>query len=169
MVSYLLFPSAVLAFAGIAFAQNANTTTSYTTDVNGNRIPATSITSIGNSKVERVQTLNGRTVPLEQVEDKIVREDASGKVVERTIRRFDSSGNPLPVDRITIAETKQSDGSVLTDTTVKRGDMNGNLVLAEHTRAETRKNGFTSTSEVVVERASINGSLELEEKQSITS
>ena len=167
MLSYLVLPSAILACAGLAFSQGASTITNFGTDINGNRVPTTSITTTGNSRVERVQSINGRSVPLEQVEDKVVREDASGKVVERTIRRFDASGNPLPVDRVTIAETKQADGSIITDTTLRRGDVNGNLVLSEHTRAETRKNGASTMSEIVVERASINGSLELQEKQSI--
>jgi hypothetical protein len=148
-------------------AQAPSTTTSYTTDINGNRVPVVSITSTGNSRVERSQTVNGRSVPVEQVEDKVVREDASGKTVERTIRRFDESGNALPIDRITIAETKQADGSTLIDTTVRRGDANGNLVLSERTRAETRKNGASTVSEITVERASINGSLEVSEKQSV--
>ncbi len=165
-MSYLVLPAATL-FAGFVFAQAPSTTTSFTTDINGNRVPAASISSTGNSRVERTQNVNGRTVPLEQVEDKVVREDASGKTVERTIRRFDENGNALPIDRITIAETKQADGTTLTDTMVKRGDMNGSLVLFEHTRAETRKSGASTVSEITIERASINGSLELQEKQSI--
>jgi len=167
MMSYLARSSAALLLAGAVFAQSPSTTTSYTTDINGNRVPAISVTTVGNNRVERTQTLNGRTVPLEQIEEKLVRDDASGKVVERTVRRFDSSGNPLPIDRITISEEKRADGSIVTDTTIKRGDPNGNLVLSERTHAETRRNGGSSVSDIVVERASINGSLELEERQSI--
>ena len=52
------------------------------------------------------QSINGRTVPMEQVEERVLRNDASGKVTERIIRRYDPQGNALPPARETIEEEK---------------------------------------------------------------
>ncbi|MEO8027768.1 MAG: hypothetical protein ABI823_14895 [Bryobacteraceae bacterium] len=164
MRKYLL----VLASTALAIAQtgtSASSTTTYTSDLNGNRIPSITLSTNGNSQTERVQTINGRSVPLEQVVDKVVREDSSGKVIERTIRRFDQNGQPGPVEKVTIAETKRPDGSLLTETTVRRGDISGNMMVAERSRVETRIAGNSTTSETVVERPSVGGSLEVANKE----
>ena len=78
-------------------------------DVNGNVIadgPTISQTKTANSSETLVttQSINGRTVPMEQVEERVLRNDASGKVTERIIRRYDPQGNPLPPARETIEE-----------------------------------------------------------------
>ena len=80
--------------AAVAWPQS--TTTTYSTDLNGNRVADQSFTAAGTStdgeRTERFQSINGRQVPLEQVINHVVRDDASGKVTERIVRRFTPTG-----------------------------------------------------------------------------
>ena len=80
-------------------AQDSSVRTTTAVDVNGNRIadgPQIDQTNSKNSveTTERMQSINGRMVPLERVEERVLRDDASGRVVERLIHRFDATGNP---------------------------------------------------------------------------
>ncbi len=50
----------------------------------------------GSQTTVTTQSINGRTVPMEQVEEQVLRNDSSGKVTERIVRRYDPQGNPLP-------------------------------------------------------------------------
>ena len=54
---------------------------------------------------------------MEQVEVHVLRDDASGKVTERIVRRYDPQGNPMPPVRETIEEQKRPDGSSTTQST----------------------------------------------------
>ncbi|HYL39359.1 MAG TPA: hypothetical protein VEV17_25795 [Bryobacteraceae bacterium] len=148
---------------------SASTTTAV--DVNGQRIQegpqVVRQTGPGYSETtERKQSINGRMVPLERVEERVIRQDASGRVVERTIRRFDPQGNPTAPVRETIEEQKRPDGSSTVQTTTYRADINGSMQLAQKSIAETRKNGSQSTTESVIQKPTINGALETVEKQS---
>ena len=68
-------------------------------DVNGNRVSngpqvISTKTATGSEITEMRQSVNGRMVPLERVEEKVLRDDASGRLVERIIHRYDAQGNP---------------------------------------------------------------------------
>jgi len=102
---------------------------------------------------------------MEQVEERVVRNDASGKVTERIIRRYDPQGNPMPAVRQTIEELKRSDGSSSTQSTTYRGDINGNMQVVERSVTDTQKTASGETSETVLQRPTSNG-LETVEKQS---
>jgi hypothetical protein len=139
-------------------------------DVNGNVVtdgPTISQTKSANGSQTTVttQSINGRTVPLEQVEERILRNDASGKVTERVIRRYDPQGNPLPPVRQSIEERKRSDGSSTIQSTTYGTDLNGNTQITEKALTDTQKNASGETSETVVQRPTANG-LETVEKQS---
>jgi hypothetical protein len=102
---------------------------------------------------------------MEQVEDRVVRNDASGKVTERIIRRYDPQGNPTPQVRQTIEEQKRPDGSSTVQSTTYRGDINGNMQVIEKSVTDTQKNASGETSETVLQRPTADG-LQTVEKQS---
>ena len=78
-------------------AQQSNVSSSTQVDINGNRIsdgPVISQTksATGSVTTETRQSINGRSVPVEQVEQRVLRDDASGKVTEQL---FDETIVPL--------------------------------------------------------------------------
>jgi hypothetical protein len=152
-------------FTAMLAAQESRTYSSSSLDINGHRVydPQVTLTKSkdGTERTEKMQSLNGRLVPLETVEDRVVRDDASGKVVERSIRRYDSEGRPTQPEKVVIEQT-----STTVRTTVYRGDLNGNMPAVERSVTETHKNGSTENSDTVVERRSLDGSFEAVEKRS---
>ena len=56
--------------------------------------------------------INGRTVPVESTEERVLSDSGSSRVIERIIKRYDANGNPGPPERVRIEETKEPDGSV---------------------------------------------------------
>jgi hypothetical protein len=159
---------ALVVTCGIAaFAQQVTTT--YGTDLNGRRtvngVFSTSTSGNTTTRTELTQSVNGRMVPLESTEEKVVSEDANGRVVERILRRFDANGNATPPEKHQIQERKNADGSVSSVTTVYRGDINGSYQLGERITSESTKSGNTTSSNIKVERPTVNGSLEVVEKQ----
>ena len=151
-------------------AQDATTRRQAVRDLNGNRAEGPVIserTSPGvMERVEKRQNLNGHLTPAEAVEERVLRDDSSGRVIERVIRRFDASGNPLPLEKTTVEETKRPGGLTIR-TTTRRADLNGNMADAERSRTEVEIAGARRTSAVVIERPSINGSFEAVEKRNV--
>jgi hypothetical protein len=162
---------ATLSLSAACLCAQTSTTSSTQVDVNGNRIPngpQVTTTKNGNDTQTTVtmQSINGRTVPLERVEEKVLRDDASGRVVERTIRRFDPQGNPTPPEREMIEEQKRPDGGSTTVATTYRGNINGQMQVAQKAITELSKSGSEEHSDTVVQRPTINGGLDTVEKQS---
>ena len=163
------FFASVIVSAVALYAQGTNVS-STAVDVNGHRVsdaPQVSTTKSGNTSdtIETSQSVNGRTVPLQRIEERVLRDDASGKVLERTIRNYDMQGNPTTPVKETIEEQKRPDGSSTTIATTYRGDINGRMQLAEKSVTELHKSGSEERSEKVVQRPTINGSLDTVEKQ----
>ncbi|MCW5978669.1 MAG: hypothetical protein KIT09_11355 [Bryobacteraceae bacterium] len=159
----------LVAMSGVALTQEKSREyTSYVYDANGNRVAAETAKDIRadsrRSRTERIQTINGGSAPLEQVDESVVSESAEGKAIERTIRRFDQNGHPLPVEIIRIKERKTSAGTTSTST-VYRADLNGRLTLTERATTESTKTGDVVKSTTVVERPSANGSVETVERR----
>ena len=152
-------------YCALASAQQTST---FTFDVNGQPMEGASHVNTGNAKREVVRSINGRSVPLQSTEDHVVSDSGGVKVVERLVKRFDDSGNPLPSDKVRIEERKNADGSGSVATTVMRADVNGNYQLAERTKAERQKSGDTLTTSTQVERPTLNGGLEMVEKRDET-
>lgn len=158
----------------LAAPQTEHSTTSHdldTRDVNGAPMAGagTSYSRTGNSTLltETRQSLNGRSVPAERVEERVVREEGGVRVVERQVERYDPNGNPLPREKQVITTTKHADGSVDRQEAVWRGDFNGNMALVERTGTATRQDGATTTTEIAVERPSLNASMDIVEKRSV--
>jgi hypothetical protein len=146
----------------MAWAQS--TTTTYTTDINGHRVEAISVGSTDGSRTERSQSINGQKVPLEQADERILREDSNGKTVERVIRKYDQTGRLSSTERVVIEEQKRPDGSHVEETTF-RSDINGNMQRAEQRVSDTRASGNTRTTETVIARPTLNGAFETTEKR----
>jgi hypothetical protein len=145
---------------------------SYTYDINGRRVEGPRAVSGkldgGSYKVESARSINGRVTPLEQVEERVLEEDGSKRVVERLIRRYYPNGDPGQTEKIRIEERKNPDGTTSTETLTWRADVNGRLELAERARGETRPAGDTVSSDLSIERPALNGAFETVEKRSAT-
>jgi hypothetical protein len=163
-----------LVFALSLTAQQSNLNSATSVDVNGNVVgagPAMSQTKSANGSQTTftTQSINGRTVPLEQVEERVVRNDASGKVTERITRRYDPQGNPLPPVRETIEEQKRPDGGSTVQSTTYRADLNGNMQVIEKSVTDTQKSASGETSETVVQRITPNGLQPVEKQTQVVS
>lgn len=141
------------------------TTTQYVYDLEGRRVPWSTSTAGTGGTVQTTRNVNGREVPQEKVEEKVVEGPGGVKTVERTVRRFDFEGRPLPPERTVSQETKNPDGSTSVVTTVFRGDLNGRLTPSERTTVITRGAGDATHSEKLVERTGVSGKLEPFEKR----
>src|SRR5580704_17108472 len=151
-------------------AQQSSVTSTSAININGDRVadgPSVIHTkSDGRSETtEIVQSINGRSVPLERVEQRVVSEDSSGRVVERLIRRYDQTGNPTTPVKEIVAEQKRPDGSSTKQISTYRGDINGGMQLIEKSTTETQTSGSTENAETVVQRPTVNGSLDTVDKQ----
>jgi hypothetical protein len=154
--------------AAVAWPQSATNT--YLKDLNGNRADGQSFTSTGTSsegeRTERFQSINGRQVPLEQTVDRVIRQDANGKVTERILRKFNPNGQLASTERVLIEESKLAGGGTSVRETTYRSDLNGRSQEAQRQTTETRVDGSTTTASTVVDRPTLNGSFETVEKRS---
>jgi hypothetical protein len=159
--------------AGLAFGatllaqQGTQQSSTWTIDANGQRVEGPRYTAIespqGSQRVETAQSINGRMVPIQSAEDRVLRQDPQRKEVERIIRKYDATGNPGPPVKVRIEETKNADGSTTIQSTTYEADINGNLKLFERATTQIRKGDTTETS-TTVERATLNGSLQTTER-----
>lgn len=170
LAALAFLPAFLISPAQPSQAQDSNVTHATAIDVNGNVVsdgPVISrlTTPNGSETTVTTQSINGRTVPMERVEQRVLHNDASGKVTERIVQRYDPQGNPLPPVRQTIEEQKRPDGSSTIQSTTYAADINGNTQVTEKLVTDTQKNSAGETSETVVQRPTLNG-LETVEKQS---
>src|SRR5258708_3178545 len=112
-----------------------------------------------------MQSINGRSVPLERREERVLRDDASGRLVETLIRTYDQAGNPTPPSKQILEERMQPDGSSAIQTDTYRANINGQMELLLKSITDVHKSGSSETSETLLQRASVNGSLETVGKQ----
>ena len=151
-------------------AQQATTYTKSAVDLNGR--PVVEGPQIVENKgpngaeiTEKTRSINGREVPLERIEERVLRNDATGKVIERLIRRYDPTGNRMmPVKEI-IEEQKRPDGGSTIQTTTYEGDINGRLQISSRSISDLQKSGSSETAETVLERPTINGSMDAVSKE----
>lgn len=149
------------------FAQS-NTAT-YTVDINGHRIEASTFASSkAGEKTEISQSINGKLVPKEQTETRVVSETPNEKVTETFDRKFDINGQLVSTERVLTSERKTAGGGVSTQATVYRSDMNGAMQEAERRTIEMRPQGRgTTASDVTIARPSSNGGFETVEQRKI--
>lgn len=151
-----------------ALAQQSSRSANYTYDVNGRRVEGLSSRKYNSSSAQSMRSYNGREAPIEEVEEKVLSQGPDGKVVERTIRPFDTDGRPMPPRKIRIEERRNPDGTATLTTSEYRGDLNGRLELWERSVASVRKSGDVERTETVVERPTLNGDLNVVEKREQT-
>jgi hypothetical protein len=158
-----------------AFAQTPTTEQNvvYTTDINGRRVEQTRVvTSTSNGTTVSGQynsNINGGLAPLEKVQERVIRDDPAGRVVERIIQRHDQTGKPGLSEKVQIEERRNPDGSLSVVSTIYRGDLNGRMQLAERSTTESRKTGNTTNANTTIERPTLNGSMETVEKKVLVS
>jgi hypothetical protein len=166
-VKCLILCSAVSILALSAQDSTVRTTTSV--DVNGNRVadgPQIDQTKSKNAAetTERMQSINGRMVPIERVDERVIRDDANGRVTERLIHRFDATGNPTTPMKEIVEEQKRADGSSTIQTTRYQNDINGSQQIVQKSITETRKSGSSESSSTELQRP-VDGSLQTVEKK----
>jgi len=161
---------AAIACASALAAQSTQETTRTTSvDVNGNRVwDGAEFTQIktpnGSETVEKLKSINGGMVQAQRVEEHVIRNDSSEKIIERVVRNYDQNGDPLPPVKTLIDEHKQPNGSSTVETTTSSADVNGNTHVIERTRTDNRVSGATTTTNTVVERPTLNGGFGTVEK-----
>jgi hypothetical protein len=158
--------------AAVALGQDSSTYTKSQVDINGRRVTDDSqiVSRAGRSAsevTEKTQSINGREVPLEKVEEHVVRDDAGGKVIERLIKRYDPTGNAMLPTKQIIEEQKQPGGGSTIRQTTYQGDVNGRLQLSEKSVTQKQTSGSTETADTVVERPTLNGGFETVDRRSV--
>lgn len=155
-------------FLFAALGQQSSQTV-YSSDLNGRPVSGPTVMTSKSGSTSTVTeyhaSVNGGRVPLAATEERVIREDANGRVVERLVRRYDPNGNPGPPERQRLEERNNADGSKSSTTTVYRADVNGRFELAERVVAEGSKSGNTTETKVLVERPTLNGGVEVVERQ----
>ncbi|MFN7918625.1 MAG: hypothetical protein U0Q16_00920 [Bryobacteraceae bacterium] len=160
----------VFLLAACALAQNSSQLTSYTYDVNGNRVQSSQQSASGApggyTQSNSVNGLNGAASPRQAIEERVVSEGPGGRIVERTIRRFDTFGNPAFTERQRIEDRVATDGSSVRAITIYDGDLNGQFQLRFRETSQTRKESEQLTRvNTTVERPDPNGRLDFFEKR----
>ncbi len=152
-----------LLIACAAWAQQSTVSTK-NYDNNGHPVAGVSSVKSNGSRSEVTRDANGRTVPVETVDEKVISDSGSTKVIERIIRRYDPNGTPGPAEKVRVEESKEPDGTVRALTTVSRGDINGGFQLAERSTKVTKVAGGRTESTTAIERPTLNGSFETVER-----
>ncbi len=163
---------AIVVFASLAFAQDTSIYKYKSVDVNGHPVVAgpevvRSKSPNASETTEITRSLNGRLVPLEKRDERVLRDDASGRLVETVIHNFDQTGNPTQPVKEVLEEQKRPDGSANIQITTYRGDINGKMQLIQKSITDVHKSASSETADIAVQRPSINGSLETVEKQTV--
>ena len=156
------------AFGAILLAQQSSQQSStWTIDSSGQRVEGHTYTSEespgGGRHIEAARSINGRMVPVQSTEDRVLRQDPQGKSVERIVRKYDQNGNPVPAAKVLTEETKNPDGSTTITSSAYEADLNGNMRLSERSTTQIRKGATTETT-TTVERTGLNGSLQTTER-----
>ena len=155
-----------------ALAQQSSSTSSRLPDLNGGNTTegqsfSASKSANASSRTEFAPSINGALVPRETMEEKVIRDDANGRLVERYVRRHDPNGNAGPVEK-TVIEEKKSGGTLTVNTTVYRSDLNGNLRPAERSVSQSVKQGSVTSTDTTIERTGLDGALAPAERVSAT-
>ncbi len=163
MKYYLFF----LAITG-ALAQTS-TSTPYTSDLNGRAVAGPSTVTNGLQHTVITRSINGRQVPMEQTDEKVLSENSSGRTVERIVKHYDPNGQLAGTDRVVVQEEKLPDG-MRTRTSVFRSDVNGQQREIERKSVEEHRQGSAQAGSVntqtQVERPGPSGSFQVVEKVS---
>ena len=154
----------LLLCAGLAAAQS--TSALLTPDLNGRSVESAAYVAKDGDRTELTRSINGRQVPLEKTDTKVLNETPSGKTTETIVRKYDATGQLASTERTVTEEQKSATGSVI-HAIIYRSDLNGSLQEAERRTIESQTQGATTTADVTISRAGLSGSFELAEKRNI--
>lgn len=154
--------------AGLALAQSGgkSTTDLIVPDLNGNSVLTAVYTAKDGDRQELTQSINGRKVPLQQSETRVLSDGPNGKTTETLTHKYDATGQIVSTERTVVEEKKLPNGAVIHATTY-RSDLNGQMAESERRTIESQTQGPTSTTEVTVSRPGISGSFDVAEKRSV--
>lgn len=159
------FVLTLIAAAGLATGQQTSTKLY---DVNGRAVPvqagSRSESTGASSSSQTVRSLNGRDVPVQQTEERVISESPNEKIIERITRAYDPSGSPAREERTRIEQRQLPDGSQQVVTTVQRANNTGRVQVSERRTELTKRSGADVTSTVAVERPTATGTLDLVEQ-----
>lgn len=158
MKYYVLF-----CIASLGLAQSVSTT--YVTDLNGNRVAAGSVISSDGDHTQVSKNLNGRVVPTEQTDEKVLSKDANGSVIERVVRKYDPNGQLTSTERTVIEEHDEPGGFTRVSKTYAT-DLNGETHETENQTVDSHTQDGVTNIQTVTARPTINGSLQPVEKRS---
>jgi hypothetical protein len=147
-------------------AQSASST--YTTDINGNRIAGGEVKTTDGVVTDLRQSINGREVPLSQTEEKVLSKSGNTTVTERIVRHYGANGQIVQTDRIVTEETKAGDGESTVHSTTYRSDISGNMAEAERKTVDTHKMGAGTVTDTAIEKKDLSGSFSVAEKRTLT-
>ena len=84
--------------------QSSQQSSTWTIDSSGQRVEGHTYTSAespgGGRHIEAARSINGRMVPVQSTEDRVLRQDPQSKSVERIVRKYDQNGNPVPAAKV---------------------------------------------------------------------
>lgn len=161
MRPFLLFVA-----AGVLGAQSASVT--YTPDINGNVAAGGEVVSVNGITTDLRQSINGREVPLEQVQEKVLSKSGNTTVTERIVRHYGTNGQVVQTDRTVTETTKTGEGESVAHSTTYRSDISGNLNEAERKTIDTHKNGAMTVVDTSIEKKDLSGSFSVAEKRTAT-
>jgi hypothetical protein len=169
-----LYLTATVLTAAAACGQpvtSQSTITQYVTDVNGHRVLDATFTSAARNgqtlTSELTQSINGRQVPLQQTETRILSEGPAGRKTETIIRKYSPTGELASTEKVVTEEQKTGEGRSTIRATISRSDIQGRLVEAERRTIDTETQGNRTVSNVIIARPSLNGSFVPAEKRNI--
>lgn len=145
-----------------------STSATYITDINGNRIPGGAAITTDGVTTDLRQSINGREVPLQQVQEKVLSQSGNTTVTERIVRHYGMNGQVVATDRVVTETTKTGEGESLVHATTYRSDVSGNMNEAERKTIETRKNGAATVVDTAIEKKDLSGSFAVTEKRTAT-
>lgn len=145
-----------------------STSATYTSDINGNRVAGGATVSTDGVTTDLRQSINGREVPLEQVQEKVLSKSGNTTVTERIVRHYGANGQVVKTDRVVTEETKTGEGESIVHATTYRSDISGNMNEAERKTVETRKNGAATAIDTAIEKKDLSGSFSVAEKRTAT-
>jgi len=165
-VKYCLYS---LACASLALAQSAENSASalLLPDLNGNSVLAAAYTANDGDRQQLTQSINGRTVPLQQTDSRVLSKGPNGQTTETLTRKYDPDGHLISTERTVVDQKKIPNGQVI-HAIVYRSDLNGQMPESERRTIETQTQGTTTTTTttgITISRPGLGGSFDVAEKR----
>ena len=130
-------------------------------DVNGRRIEGAGWSELKTPMFQQLnrsmRNINGRVAPSESVQERVLFQSATERIVERTVQRYDYEGRPLPLEKLRIEGRKNRDGSESIVTTLSLQDLQGRMEVRERRSTTAVKSASNESSSTVVERLVASG------------